>query len=450
MRVTTESTQIDKKSEQQLKISFLKEFSQWLTKPLVFKALGSSLKELFPDWNFADDSTANRNEVAEMLIEILDDTIQMSIEGGNLNYVFMNDIIGAIKYVGKEKILVSNISLGTNFSDTPTDMTFKKPEEQAKAMYDFLSMEYFKYQLGDTIKKHAPGTLFIVAAGNESTWVDGETRSALPMDLSSPWLKDHEKQGLSAPNNSITNILAVGSLGKKERFSCFTNIPINTDNLVFALGENVLSPISTQDMTGMKQIFSGYLDGFTYNLMDLSPAGDRFYHLYKELGMTKESDTPEDAISKAETNFFAYSMFFEDLSAAMQMQLYHKFPVVRAKLSGTSMASPIATRIATRNLLKKILQAGFTEHQVYMREGFLPKDTKKMLLDLTTGYRGDPESRYRVLTEVSLFEYGEDGKDLLEFLDAAETKAKSSPPSENTQVELNSAVRACLASASRF
>lgn len=72
-----------------------------------------------------------------------------------------------------------------------------------------------------------PDMVFVAAAGNENTWVNGETRYSFPCGI------------------KASNMVCVASHNENGIPSEFTNIPLITNPLIFAPGEKILSPLPT-------------------------------------------------------------------------------------------------------------------------------------------------------------------------------------------------------------
>src|SRR5690606_2925794 len=149
-----------------------------------------------------------------------------------LDYLFFEEIIEAIEYIGEKRIKLANMSLGTKVERGISD----GDEADINEVFSILDFEYMKYKIDASIKALASKTLFIIAAGNDGNWIDGQTRSALPCDISSPYLKE-VPNGSSLPNNQIDNVLCVGSIGPKGDLSPFTNILLTDTPMIFAIGE---------------------------------------------------------------------------------------------------------------------------------------------------------------------------------------------------------------------
>ncbi|WP_437893135.1 S8 family serine peptidase [Sorangium sp. So ce124] len=79
-------------------------------------------------------------------------------------------------------------------------------------------------RLRTTVLRH-PRVLFVVAAGNSRVWVDGRTRVHYPCGI------------------DASNVLCVGALRENGDLAAFSNIPLSGLDVVFTLGEDVLSTV---------------------------------------------------------------------------------------------------------------------------------------------------------------------------------------------------------------
>lgn len=108
---------------------------------------------------------------------------------------------------------VVNMSLG---GDTDAD----NPERHKK-------LEAWSAALRKTVLRY-PRVLFVVAAGNAAHWLDGATRTAFPCGI------------------DASNMLCVGALRESGDPTSFSNLPLSGVDVIFALGENVLSTVPTK------------------------------------------------------------------------------------------------------------------------------------------------------------------------------------------------------------
>lgn len=388
VRVSTESLQLPKDIRNQYVNKFKMGFGDWLKDPLIFRALGSKLSKWYPHWNFLDTSESNRARVSGEIIQLLNDSISLSVDQGLLDHVFIEEIVKAVRYVGAQKIKVANISLGTSFERPVPQLGPENPLSNLKNFFQFLKFEYFKYKIGQEIRASALQTVFVVAAGNESTWVDGQSRSALPVDISSPFLMPFERpdRGEVAPNNGLKNIIAVGSLNSDDQLSNFTNIFLGKHvPFVFARGEMILSAIKSTDMSGIQQaldIWQPSLDG----VVVLSPKDLRLRPFLTDLWkkMSGSNQAPSHDQLEYMTQFMSYKMLLVlSHSAFFRNHLAVKFSEHRARLSGTSMASPMVAGALGKMILEKKERLSLSGENIYEHPQFKAEDLVKELLTKT-------------------------------------------------------------------
>jgi subtilisin family serine protease len=122
-------------------------------------------------------------------------------------------LIAAIDRAAADGVRVVNMSLGGPFdvqkNDEATKLRLAVTEEVRQAML-----------------RH-PQILFVSAAGNDSKWMDNDTRINFPC-------------GVDVPNQ-----ICVGALQENARPAEFTNITLQNVNLIFALGVDVISTYPT-------------------------------------------------------------------------------------------------------------------------------------------------------------------------------------------------------------
>lgn len=125
---------------------------------------------------------------------------------------FLNDLEEAITRAHNAGAKVINMSIGTSFGKTESGS-----EDMIKVFNEF-----------ESFVKSFPDVIFVAAAGNEKTWVNGENRYSFPCGI------------------NAQNIICVASLDKNGSPSEFTNIPLINSPLIFAPGENIFAPVPTQ------------------------------------------------------------------------------------------------------------------------------------------------------------------------------------------------------------
>jgi subtilisin family serine protease len=422
VRVSTESLQLPKDIRNEYASKFKTGFHEWMNNPLVFRAVGSKLSKWFPQWNFNDLSRGNREKVSNEIMGLLDDSINLSVDDHLLDHVFVEEIIKAVKYVGTQKIKVANISLGTSFEKPPQHLGDGNPVTNLKEFFAFLKFEYFKFKLGEEIRNSAAETVFVVAAGNESNWVDGQSRSALPVDLSSPFLMGFERPefGEVAPNNGLKNVIAVGSLDREDQLSSFTNVFLGKHvPFVFARGEVILSAIKSVDTSGIDQALMKWYPDLD-NIMTLGMTDARLKpfaaDLWKKMSGKKTEPTSEeiDYMQK----YLSYTMaLIGNHDAFFRNHLAVRFAEHKAVMSGTSMASPAVAGALGKLILEKKAKLGLQGQSIYDNPEFKAEVLVQELMSRTEPI--DPNNNlYGLKKLVGLKEMVDTEQDLDKFLKA--------------------------------
>ena len=378
VRVTTMSVATNDVELEKLKAEFKNEFAAWMADVIPFRAIGARFKGASLNVDFANESEPNRRAVAQALIGKLSDQIDAAFDGQALDFVFFREVEQAVRYVGERKIKLANVSLGEEFKATVAAPSSDDPDEALRESYKFLQFEFFKYRLAKTIQTYAPKTLFAVVAGNSGGWVDGESRSALPVDLSSPFLRDFERpaEGLVVPNNHLKNILAVGSLNPKDKLSSFTNVLLGTDTpFIFAHGESILAPIKTTDASGVEATFSLRLKAL--NDIDVqSRAYSELKPFYSaEAGVPTDANDEESETKRTEvSNRYANAIgLLKKMVASAKIHMFLKYPNHRARLSGTSMATPTTIGKLSGIVTAKADSLGVSARDLYDDPRFAPE-----------------------------------------------------------------------------
>ncbi len=225
-------------------------------------------------------------------------------------------------------VKVVNMSLGTSFGET---------DNGAQHM-----IEVFKKF--EKLVNSYPDMVFVAAAGNEKTWVNGETRYSFPCGI------------------KATNIVCVASVNKSGSPSEFTNIPLVQSPLVFAPGEKILAPVPSQ------------------------------YCNSKQLGLISGSLDPSD---------------LDRLSKKILKECSTNTVAPIMPLSGTSMASPIIARVIAQEALTLNSNANaeeiinrFISHSQKAQIG--PLTVSKFRLPLPTWYPKDSDTQGLGLLESSM------------------------------------------------
>jgi subtilisin family serine protease len=188
----------------------------------------------------------------------------------------------AINQAVKDGAKVVNLSLGAGI-----------PESQ-DANGAFVAMVA---QLQKIIKAN-PQTVFVAAAGNDGSWLDGERRLGYPCGV------------------KAENLICVGALDDQERLTEFTNVPLVEGAVVYTLGKDVLSTMPTNMCWAIERFDS---------LASLHDATGND-HITDLIVMEMHDEVEKKCHQKR--NDFGY-------------------------LSGTSMAAPLIAHVAAEILIRK-------------------------------------------------------------------------------------------------
>jgi subtilisin family serine protease len=435
VRVSTDGTHLPKQTKEKLKETYLLEFERWLSDPSIFRGLEAIVGESFPEIEFKNATDVQRRAAAQKMIEKFGPLLKLSIEGSSLDFAFVEEILRSIEYVGKEKIKIANMSLGMNFNEAVRTFPPNKGET-FKSAFEFLKFEFLKYRVAESINKHAPQTLFVVATGNDGAWIDGKTKSGLPFDLSSPYFEQHQNKERNEvlENNRIKNILAVGSLNPRGDYSSFTNIPIGLQvPTVFAAGESVLSPVRTLDSEGLKQFWNRELSALD-TLEELGYISELSNEEYKKFGFDVEKMDPTQR-REFDLKWLLFRMSMDSMGEgivkAAQHQFFSEHPTHRARLAGTSMATPAVAGLIAKYTIERAKALNLSPAEVFDHPQFSPE---QMIEDvMRRGVPVDPKARgisFRKLMGDLIFEDGRKTQELevrLRTLREEAEKSKSIP-----------------------
>ncbi len=368
IRVTTSGTAVVEKRAKQLVDNSVQIFDRWMRHPAVAK----TLREKFPGLGSGSGAVA---KVRQYLEENLDDLY--------LNLVFFEDIRGAIRLVGANRVLVANMSLGVESDTVPVSQPVGRGGDENLG---FLFTESLKFAVAETVLEHAPHTLFVVAAGNSKTWLDGRTRSGLPCDLRSPLFASEGVEAL--PNNRLNNVLCVGSLKQMGQLSEFTNIVLGETPFVLSYGEEVLAPVKLTSCEGIQQrLLEEDLKGIKPSIP--SPVALKNGISIDELA-AKLPPFPE-ALSmvvpdlKLELWVRWMNTLLTSTQSTLAVSRCARESSPKARLSGTSMASPAVAGFVARFMAARLRASHLSEDHAYGHPDFLPA---KIIADL---YARSPE-----------------------------------------------------------
>lgn len=387
IRVTTRSALVTKQEKSKLLEKFATEFQAWLARPVVSRAIYRKLPKLVgitPVGPNAEPATQSEREAfAKTLMEKLKTGMDVAFEENPLDFLFFRELEESFLHVAEKKIKVASISLGTEVGNRIPQFKDLDPEIDLRTVFTFLNFEFVKFHLGEIIATKAKDTLFVVAAGNSKTWIDGKTHSALPVDMSSRFLKPFEDDAdFYAPNNHLVNILGVGSLSPDEDLSDFTNVLLGLKtSIVFAVGEDVLSPIKSTDLSPVLSVVDRKIPPLS---QPVGIADTRMISKLLELEIFAPLKDNDQAAGKI-TKYF--NSGFNEVAAsvsAFKRHLAMKYSDHREKFSGTSMATPAVAGVIGDLILKKAknLKLGTTE--IYTHPEFTPETLIKDLKATST------------------------------------------------------------------
>jgi len=360
--------------------SYLADFKDWLNHPIVIRAIYEEFRPLLdPEGKLDPLKPQDAKKIEDALMTHISEHVAKEIETYRSNYEFIQEINKAISYAGEQKIKLVNISLGMNFSTVPTRFNPNDLEGKWDDIAEFLRFEFYKYSIGKTVQEKAPHTLFLIATGNEGNWLDGKSRSALPVDISSPFIKAREeKWGMQVPNNHLNNILAVGSISSASEVSSYSNIPINNVPFVFAVGEAVNSAIKLTDPLGVVQEFE---TKFGKKLSDFmaGPTDDNTAQMLIDLGFMAPPKSDATAHEKlldrvhasAKLSFFT-KILLDKGQDLLLMDACVNSTICHAKYNGTSMATPHATGVLARLVRQQMQRMGLQDVEIYDHPEFSP------------------------------------------------------------------------------
>ncbi len=369
IRVVTESTKSSPAKDPALLADFQRGFGAWIREPLVVRALESYL----------GPATGGKKgaELITNLMQVYDERIPKDFEQSKLDYRFLGEVEEAVIAAGRERLKLVNISLGTTFDRAVVDYRNIDLEKRIESSFEFLKFEYFKWRIGKTVIEKAPNTLFLIATGNDGAWRDGRSRSALPADLSSPFLGDFEDpaRGMTAPNNRIKNILGVGSLSQIDEVSYFSNILITKAPMVMAHGEAVLSPVRAISSEATDPIWTKSLaiSASLGSVGGLAFQDERFADfLATRYRLPTESKARKEALKNLRRRIQSEMQVFAQVDAGLRTHLFLTYPNVRARMSGTSMATPTLTGLLANEIQKRLVAGAIPATALYEHPDFAP------------------------------------------------------------------------------
>lgn len=355
VRVAVGLTEINEYDRNRLTIRAQKRFFMWLQNPSILNGVVALINENFKGHITESlDAKEQHRKVVELLSKPMAEHIRKHVE----RYQFAEDITNAIAYVGSKRIKLANISLTSSFEAPVTNV-----EDQAvdiTALYEYLSFEFFKFSVAEAIDKEAKYTLFVLASGDSGNWVDGESRSSLPCDLSLPYFKKFREPGYEFPNEKLNQVLCVGSKNSAGDLSHFTNLPLTVTPFVLANGEAVTSAVTSGECRGQSEAWMVENREWP-NFLRLNLYGEQELQAAIEKVTGRDSDYYERSRN-------LYDSLFKYSAAAQCMQ-----PTRIESMSdqGTGKASPLVTaRLASIILeaMGEIDLSNSSAEKLYTRE----------------------------------------------------------------------------------
>ena len=345
VRVTTQSVALAKEHKDEIQENILSQFKEFMHSPY-FEPLKSQIASEYGGIKVTDSQIINK--------------LEKYLTTQSLNGVFISDVIQAVSDVGAEQVKLANVSLGT---------TFKKNyslDQKIPSMVEDIFSEFARFQIGKTIQEKAPGTLFMIATGNDGGWIDGISKSAFPVGITSlRMIKIAKERSLApSPNNSIKNVLAVASINQNGTLTPFTNLLLDPNiPQIFSTGEEIMSSVPSKSTSAALKVVTGKtirlsrllakMDFIRNKLDDALPFSKKPVFDYNDLVLRLKFPT---AIN-------------ESLAALVHLGS----PVNRASMSGTSMATPTVTGLIARHIADRMQAENIQSDQIYNDPSFSPE-----------------------------------------------------------------------------
>ncbi len=359
------------------KVEAMENYRSWLNEYLSADPVHLELaaEKIIP---YFDIPIGSENKSTKDLV--IDAIIQHTDATSNLfRFEFVKQIIEAVKYIGEEKIKIANISLGMDNQRSPETMNrLDSLLNGIKA----LMFDTYKWKVKSAMEIHASDSLFIIAAGNSTQWIDGHSNQVLPCVLNNPELDSLA----SRATRKTPNILCVGSIvnrGGRDWISGFTNIVIDNLPFIFSYGENIYAPIKTTSCRTTDAIFgdryarpfSAALPGDPENQVEFARP-----ILEQELGI-EEGEAID--IMDPDTRRKVMKIVGEISSAANYMpniavglakkKLCFENKISMGFMSGTSMAAPNTAGHISAKIAEKMLERSLENDEMYVLEEFSPQ-----------------------------------------------------------------------------
>ncbi|WP_413557092.1 S8 family serine peptidase [Bdellovibrio sp. HCB209] len=349
IRVTTGPVALAPERQKEIIERYSSEFSEWLKLPIVSELIAMINKEYT-----GVKITPVR---AEKILKDYLGTLK-----GTLDAVFIEDVLKAIEAAGKQQLKLANVSLG---------MTFKKEysldRKQQSAVTDLFS-EFVRYKIGQTMQFKAPGTLFVVATGNDGGWIDGVTKTGFPVGITSTrFIEIAKNKGLpDTPNNALKNILAVGSINENGTLTAFSNILIDPKvPQVFSTGEEVYSSVPAKSKEHSTNLVKN-------EFKEVIKANDLAVKSLDPLPISERLTTQSKILMEGR--------IVDSFQDAMATKMTLESPLGRQNMSGTSMATPTVTGILANYLIDKMAKEHISSKDAYLHPSLMPEQVVKETL----------------------------------------------------------------------
>lgn len=370
MRVTTQTVVTSKARQQEVIDHLLSEFEKFKESPY-FEPLKKEISREYGGMKVSDKN--------------ISDGVKKYVNKNSLNALFIQDVLNAVAFAGKEQLKLANVSLGT---------TFKKNhslDAKMNSLAEDIFSEFARYQIGKTIQDKAPGTLFMIATGNDGGWVDGISKSAFPVGITSLRLMKISKElNLPpSPNNNTKNVLAVASINPNGTLTPFTNILLDPNiPQIFSTGEEIKSSIPAKSLEETSEVIGKKI---TPIKLLLSKMAGVFLRMDK--GASTEEMDKQMEESGRDLSFM--QNFPETLSLLLHMQE----PITRANMSGTSMATPTVTGVIARYIAEKMKKEKISSDDLYMHPELKPEVLIKDIMAMSKSNALTPMITVQMLTE---------------------------------------------------
>ncbi|WP_413290332.1 S8 family serine peptidase [Bdellovibrio sp. HCB337] len=344
IRVTTQTINVAKDRQKQIIDKMLAEVKLFMESPY-YQPLKAEIAREYGNLKLADSTIVSE--------------VKKYLNKNALNAVFIQDVLNAVEAAGKDQVKLANVSLGTTFQKNHS-----LSQKKASMVEDIFS-EFARFKIGQTIKEKAPGTLFMIATGNDGGWIDGVSKSAFPVGITSTRLiKIAQERGLNpSPNNTAKNVLAVASINPNGTLTPFTNILLDPNiPQIFSTGEEIHSSVPAKSESAAETIVRQKLQKLNLLLITMS-----------QIESKDQKDLPlEERLEKMGKGMVDMKFMLE-LPGSLAVLNHIQDPINRANMSGTSMATPTVTGVIARYVAERMAKENITSDQVYNHPSFTPE-----------------------------------------------------------------------------